>query len=236
MRLDSYIFETNKLKSRTYAQSLIKSGHVRVDGKIIFTCAFEVPDGANIEIMKVESFASAGGAKLEKAIKHFNIMVEGLSCIDLGCSNGGFTDCLLRHGAKSVLGVDVGECALDSDILNSGKVRFLRANARELLNYNLGEFDFLCADLSFISLTLVMPTIYGLLKESGEAVLLIKPQFEVGKSGINKHGIVKDENQRLFAVDKIKNFAAALGFTVKGTVEAPLVEAKNIEYLIYLKK
>ena len=166
----------------------------------------------------------------------FGVDVKGLSCADIGCSNGGFTDVLLRHGAASVLAVDVGECALPKDILEDGRVRFLRANARALPR-ELDKVDFVCADVSFISLKLILGEIYALLKREGSAVVLVKPQFEAGQGALNKSGVVKSETLRRQVLDSVKLFAEGVGFEVAGEDVSPIRYAdKNIEYLLYLKK
>lgn len=235
MRLDKYIQEKFNLKSRTYAENLIKTGAVLVDGKIVTKSGQEVGESAEIQIADDKQYASQGAYKLEKAIDVFSLEVQGLDCADIGCSNGGFTDCLLRHGAKSVLAIDVAECALEQKLLQSGKVTFLRANARELPP--LDKVDFLCSDLSFISLKLTLPSMYSLLKEGGDAIVLIKPQFELDKSALNKNGIVQSEKLRQRAVDAVKGYAISSGFQIKGVDVSPIrYENKNVEYLLYLQK
>lgn len=132
MRIDKYIQDKFNLKSRTYAENLIKTGSVLLRGKVVTKSSLDVGENDDIEIVNDENYASQGAYKLEKAFDDFSLDVNGKNCADIGCSNGGFTDCLLRHGAKHVLAVDVADCALDSKLLESGKVDFLKANAREL--------------------------------------------------------------------------------------------------------
>ncbi len=236
MRFDKYIQEKFNLKSRTYAENLIKTGCVLLNGKKVSKTSTDVCDSDVVEILDDKQFASQGAYKLEKAFDTFNIDVSGLSCADIGCSNGGFTDYLLRMGASSVLAVDVGECALPDETLNSGKVRFMRANARELPN-NIELVDFLCADLSFISLKLVLPQMYKIMKAGAHAAILVKPQFELDKSALNKNGIVMKEKDRQKALTNVKSYALSCGFEIVGETVSPIrYENKNVEYLLYLKK
>lgn len=236
MRLDKYIQDKFNLKSRTYAENLIKTGRVMVDGKIARKTGLDVSENFDIAITQDEGYASQGAYKLEEAFDCFSLDVIGKNCVDLGCSNGGFTDCLLRHGAKSVLAIDVADCALEQFLLDSGKVTFLKANARELPN-DLGEYDFVCGDLSFISQKYILPSVYKLLKNGGEAVMLIKPQFELDKSALNKSGIVTDGKLKEHAIALVKSYALDCGFQIIALATSPIrYENKNVEYLIRLKK
>ena len=236
MRIDKYIQEKFNLKSRTYAENLIKTGRVFLNGKVVSKSSLDVLDGDEIEIINDENYASQGAYKLEKAFEDFSLDVSGKDCADIGCSNGGFTDCLLRHGAKNVLAVDVADCALDKRLLDSGKVTFLKANARELPS-ELNKVDFLCSDVSFISLTYVLQSMFDLLKDDADAVVLIKPQFELDKSALTKSGIVTDEKLRKRAIEKVKAFAISLGFEIIDLSTSPIrYESKNVEYLLHLRK
>ena len=236
MRIDKYIQDKFNLKSRTYAENLIKTGSVLLRGKVVTKSSLDVGENDDIEIVNDENYASQGAYKLEKAFDDFSLDVNGKNCADIGCSNGGFTDCLLRHGAKHVLAVDVADCALDSKLLESGKVDFLKANARELPK-NLEKVDFLCGDVSFISLKYVLQSMFDLLKNGGEAVVLVKPQFELDKSALTKSGIVTDEKLRKIAVESVKSYAISVGFEILDLSISPIrYENKNVEYLLYLKK
>ena len=236
MRIDKYIQDKFNLKSRTYAENLIKTGSVLLRGKVVTKSSLDVGENDDIEIVNDENYASQGAYKLEKAFDDFSLDVNGKNCADIGCSNGGFTDCLLRHGAKHVLAVDVADCALDSKLLESGKVDFLKANARELPK-NLEKVDFLCSDVSFISLKYVLQSMVDLLKNGGEAVVLVKPQFELDKSALTKSGIVTDEKLRKRAVESVKSYAISVGFEILDFSTSPIrYENKNVEYLLYLKK
>lgn len=236
MRIDKYIQDKFNLKSRTYAENLIKTGSVLLRGKVVTKSSLDVGENDDIEIVNDENYASQGAYKLEKAFDDFSLDVNGKNCADIGCSNGGFTDCLLRHGAKHVLAVDVADCALDAKLLESGKVDFLKANARALPK-NLEKVDFLCSDVSFISLKYVLQSMFDLLKNSGEAVVLVKPQFELDKSALTKSGIVSDEKLRKRAVESVKSYAISVGFEILDLSTSPIrYENKNVEYLLYLKK
>ncbi|MBO4535305.1 MAG: TlyA family RNA methyltransferase, partial [Clostridia bacterium] len=183
-------------------------------------------------------FASLGGLKLEEAITRLSVPVEGVA-VDIGASNGGFTDCLLRHGAERVYAVDVGECALPTELRADPRVVVMDdTNARDLKVKDFpSPMDTAVCDVSFISLTLILPVIADLLKEGGHAVVLVKPQFEVGKQGLTKSGVVKDERTRLKALAKVKSCAESLGLKVHGECPVPkLFEDKNVEYLLHLVK
>ncbi len=236
MRLDKYLQQHFSLKSRTYAENLIQTGAVLLNGEVAKKPSADVDDCDVIEILDTANYASQGAYKLEEAFCQFSLDVEGEDCADIGCSNGGFCDCLLRHGANSVLAVDVAECALPQNLLSNEKVTFLRANARDLSSSDY-QVDFVCCDVSFISLKHVLGGIYSILKSSAQAVVLVKPQFELDKSALTKNGIVKSEKLRARAVEAVKGYAIENGFEILGIKNAPIrYENKNIEYLLWLKK
>lgn len=187
-----------------------------------------------IKVIDDEGYASQGAYKLIEGLKVFGVDINGKDAVDIGCSNGGFTDVLLRNNVKSVLAVDVADCALPESILSDNRVTFLKANAREL---SVSPVDFACTDVSFISLKLILPTIYNALKSGGECIALIKPQFELGKSALNKKGIVLSEKDRLRAIESVKGYATDIGFEVIGVTPSPVFyDNKNKEYLLYVKK
>ena len=236
MRLDLFLYTTYNLKSRTYAQELVKKGKVKVNGDVVSKVSLEVSEKDNIEVNLEESFASQGAFKLKKAIEEFNISVDGKICADFGCSNGGFTDILLRNNAKLVYAYDVGECALEKSLLDSGKVIFIKQNLRELPD-DVTPVDFVCCDVSFISLQLIIHSIFKVLKARGEGVALIKPQFEAGKKYLNKSGIVKDKKIHEKIKEDVCACLEATGLKVKGITTSPIFyENKNIEYLVYFQK
>lgn len=234
MRLDKFLTEKQNLPSRTYAENLILKGKVAVDGKIVTKPSYNVEESAIIEIIEDEGYASQGAYKLIEGLRVFSVNVGGKDAVDIGCSNGGFTDVLLRNGVKSVLAVDVADCALPEHILSDDRVTFLKANARDL---TIAPVDFACTDVSFISLKLILPTIYNALKSDGECIALIKPQFELGKSALSKKGIVLSEKDRQKAIDTVKGYALEVGFEILGVTPSPVYyDNKNKEYLLYVKK
>ena len=236
MRLDVFLFSKGYASSRTRALNLIKLGGVSVNGKVAMKASMEISDLDEVKVEDVIQFASLGGLKLAYALKTFDVGYLGV-CVDLGSSNGGFCDVLLRAGAEKVYAVDVGECALPEEMQSNERVVVMdRTNARDT-GLPEGAADTVSADLSFISLTLVLPEIYRLLRDGGKGVLLVKPQFEVGKSGLTKSGIVKDAKTALKGVEKVVSEAKRLGFKVKGNVPIQkLFEDKNVEYLLYVEK
>lgn len=207
---------------------------MKVGGRVILKPSYDVDDEAEIEIISDEGYASQGAYKLIEGLKVFGVNVKGKDAIDIGCSNGGFTDVLLRGGVKSVLAVDVADCALPPEILSDDRVTFLKANARDL---TVTPVDFACTDVSFISLKLILPTIFNALKQGGECIALIKPQFELGKSALNKKGIVLSEKDRQKAIEMVKGYALECGFVVLGVTQSPVFyDNKNKEYLLFVKK
>lgn len=219
------------------AQQLIKDGIVFVNGKNITKAAFNVEDTDVIEIRgELPRYVGRGGLKLEKAVECFEIRLKGCTCIDVGASTGGFTDCMLQNGAEKVYAVDVGSNQLDEKLRNDGRVISLENTDIRAAERKIPEkADFITVDVSFISLKIVLPEVKKLLKESGTAVALIKPQFEVGKSGIGKRGVVKNPSLREKAVKEIKEFSESIGFKCGGLTQSPIEGGDgNIEYLICL--
>ncbi len=236
-RLDVEMVSRAVVKSRSLAQSLIKDGMVFVNGCNVNKASFGISDEDVIEIRgELPKYVGRGGLKLEKAIDVFGVNLSGLVCIDVGASTGGFTDCMLQKGAKTVYAVDVGRDQLDEKLRNDKRVISLEGTDIRFAAEKIPEkANFISADVSFISLKLILGTIKLLLKKEGKAVALIKPQFEVGKSGIGKGGIVKNPLLREKAVKEIKEFAEALGFRCEGLTESPVKGGDgNTEYLIYL--
>ena len=236
-RLDTELVRRSLAKSRTSAQGLIKDGIVYVNGSQMLKPSFEAADSDEITIQgDLPKYVGRGGIKLEKAITDFSIALNDCTCIDVGASTGGFTDCMLQHGAKLVYAVDVGSNQLDKKLRTDKRVVSLEnTDIRNAADKIPQKADFITIDVSFISLKLVLPAAQHLLKTGGSIVALIKPQFEVGKSGLGKHGVVKDESLRKQAAEEIKQFAADLGFTVNGIITSPITGGEgNIEYLIHL--
>ena len=239
MRIDVFLTETGLSRSRSHAQNLIKLGKVLVNGKIVTKASLEVDDAMEIFVDDKDDFASLGGLKLQKAIDSFKIDVNDKVCIDIGASNGGFTDVLLRSGASKVYAVDIGECALPLEMAEDDRVVVKdRLNARYLTFEDIGvKADLITIDVSFISLTLIIPALLQFLKEDSVIIALLKPQFEVGKAQLTKNGIVKNAKATAMAISKITEFATSLGLSCSMPLEAPHpFEYKNREYLLLLHK
>lgn len=236
MRLDVYLTENGMCKSRTAAQSLIKSGGVSLNGKACAKPSQEVAEADKVEITVEQlRYAGRGGLKLEAALEQFRLDITGAECIDIGSSTGGFTDCMLQHGAAKVYAVDVGRDQL-VDFLRSDP-RVVSMEQTDIRTAELPQVDFIGTDVSFISLKLILPHIFRLLKSGGRAVALIKPQFEAGKANLSKKGIVRDERVRLKIRDDIAGFARGCGFAVSGMTPSPITGGDgNVEYLMCLEK
>ena len=237
MRVDLYL--SNMLNiTRAKAQHMIDDSFVQVDGKIITKSAYDVDDTSDIKILDTFKFSSLGGDKLYKALLDFKYDLNGKTCADIGASNGGFTDCMLKNGAKKVYAVDVGECAFDEILKNDSRVIIKdRTNARYISKETFGELvDFACIDVSFISLKLILPAVYNVLKSGGDIIALIKPQFEAGSKYLSKKGIVTSEKIREQVCEDIKKFAINLGLKFVDITTAPIKPNKNVEFLIFLYK
>ena len=235
-RLDVELVSRKLVKSRNVAQQIIKEGIVFVNGKASGKASAEVSEIDIIELKgDLPRYVGRGGLKLDKAISEFGIDLKEKVCIDIGASTGGFTDCMLQNGANLVYAVDVGRDQLDADLKNDSRVISLeQTDIREAKGKISQKADFISIDVSFISLRTVLPFALDLLKPTGSIAALIKPQFEVGKSGLGKNGIVKDPKLREKAVIEIKECASFLGLKIAGTVQSPIAGGDgNIEYLIY---
>ena len=239
MRIDVYLTEIGLARSRTHAQNLIKLGKVIVNDVIVSKASLDIEGTGNIIVDDKDDYASLGGLKLQKAIKHFDVAVKDKVCIDIGASNGGFTDVLLRNGAKTVYAVDIGDCALPQEMVDDDRVVVKdKLNARYLAFEDIGvKADFITIDVSFISLTLILPALMQFMKDDTIIIALIKPQFEVGKSMLTKTGIAKNQKAIDGAIKKVVDFASQLGLHAKDVIDAPHpFENKNKEYLAYLHK
>ena len=224
--------------SRSQAQGLIRTGKVSAaDGKLLEKPGQQVDEGTAVVIDEGPRYVSRGGQKLEAALKHFGIDVEGKVAIDVGASTGGFTDCLLQGGASKVYAVDVGYGQLDWNLRQDDRVVVLeRTNIRHLRPDALDERpNFFTADCSFISLRLVLPAVKGLVELGAEGVVLIKPQFEAGKEQVGKGGVVRDEAVHREVVESVLDFARQVGFESRGVIPSPLLgPAGNREFLAHL--
>ena len=237
-RLDLLLVEKGLATSRTQAQALVMEGKVRVSGQTEYKASRQVDSEAAVEIEQPPRFVSRGGEKLEGAFALWGgLSAEGRICLDVGSSTGGFTDCLLQHGAKMVMAVDVGTNQLAYKLRTDPRVWVKENyNARFMKSADLPEIPTLAVtDVSFISLRLILPPIVDVLASGGEIVALIKPQFEVGK-GNAPGGLVRDEKLRVEARDGIVAFAKSeLGLELLGLEESPIrgKEMGNVEYLSY---
>ncbi|MCL5745889.1 MAG: TlyA family RNA methyltransferase, partial [Acidobacteria bacterium] len=213
-RLDQLLVEKGLAENRTKARALILAGQVLVNGQKGAKAGEDVPLDSRIEVLQPLRYVSRGGLKLEGALDHFGIAVESCVCLDLGSSTGGFTDVLLQRGAARVYAVDVGAGQLDWKLRNDPRVVLKEGvNARYLQFDDIGErVDLAVCDVSFISVTLIVPVLPPLLKENGEMVILIKPQFEVGRGQVGKGGIVRDPELHRAACARVEQAVQQLGF------------------------
>jgi len=237
-RLDLLLVRRGLCPSREKAQRLIMAGQVFCGGtrleKASQTFAADVP----LEVREGERYVGRGGLKLEHALRYFGIDPAGLICLDIGASTGGFTDCLLQHGAAKVYALDVGHGQLDWKIRNDPRVVVMEhCNARHLRAGDLPEKPQLAVfDVSFISLTLVLPPVAELLTDGGVMVALIKPQFELSREDVGRGGVVRDAAAHARAVDKIRDFCATRGWAWSGVTDSPITGADgNREFLCLVK-
>lgn len=239
-RLDVALVEQGLAESRQKAQALIMAGQVYVNGQKETKAGAPVGEEAAVEVRgKALPYVSRGGLKLEKAIALWPIGLSGAVCADIGASTGGFTDCMLQNGAKLVYAVDVGYNQLDYRLRTHPQVVCMeRTNARYLTREQIPEaLDFFSVDVSFISLSLILPALGPLLRDGGQGVCLVKPQFEAGKEKVGKKGVVRDPAVHREVLERFLDHAAQAGFTVKDITFSPIRGPEgNIEYLGYLEK
>ncbi|MEA5533760.1 TlyA family RNA methyltransferase [Crocosphaera sp. XPORK-15E] len=240
-RLDTLLVERNLCSSRQQAQGLIRAGEVRVNQQIIDKPGTEIDTAADIQLQAKPPYVSRGGQKLEKALKVFKVAVEGRICLDGGISTGGFTDCLLKAGAKQVYGIDVGygqvawSLRQDQRVILKERTNF-RYLTPDLLYQDDTRADLGVMDVSFISLTKVLEALWNLLVVPKEVILLVKPQFEVGRSRVGKKGVVRDPKDHAQAITQVLQTAYDLGWYYCGLVKSPITgPAGNIEYLLWLR-
>ncbi len=239
-RLDVAVFEGGYAPSREKAKAIIMAGLVYVNNQKVDKAGFDLKEGDVLEVRgKTLKYVSRGGLKLEKAMECFPITLADKICMDVGASTGGFTDCMLQNGAKKVYSIDVGYGQLAWKLRTDDRVVNLeRTNFRYVDNTVVKDkIDFSSVDVSFISLSHILPVLSTLLNDTGEAVCLIKPQFEAGKEKVGKKGVVRDLNVHLEVVKKVIGLALDNGFDVLGLEFSPIKGPEgNIEYLIFLKK
>ena len=242
-RVDKLLVERGLVESRTKAQALVMAGVVLINEQRASKPSDLVPADANIRIKHAEDPASRyvgrGGLKLEAALDQFKLDVTGLYCLDVGASTGGFTDCLLQRGARRVVALDVGHNQIDWRLRQDDRVDVREGvNARYLRADDFSEkFDLAVMDVSFISVTKVIPAIVSLLTATGQLIVLIKPQFEVGKGEVGGGGVVRNPEQRTKVVEMVNVHAEQFGLLKRGLIESPIRGAEgNIEFLAWYQK
>jgi 23S rRNA (cytidine1920-2'-O)/16S rRNA (cytidine1409-2'-O)-methyltransferase len=238
-RLDKIVFDRGLAESRARAQAMIIAGQVLVREQRVDKPGQMIDSNAEIRIKgETLRYASRGGLKLEAALRHFEVSADQKTCIDIGASTGGFTDCLLQHGAKEVWAVDVGHNQLAWRIRQDPRVTALEGqNARELNPDQFPvRFDLATVDVIFISITKVLPALLSCLKPTADCVALIKPQFEVGKGEVGRSGVVTDPGKHRRVLTEVLESAAATGFVAIDLIESPILGAEgNREFLAHLK-
>ena len=245
MRLDNYLVEFKSVKSRSWAKKLINEQKVLVNNIPAKKAGLEISDKDEVSLLEDFKYVSRAGYKLEKALDEFKITVKGRVCLDVGASTGGFTDCLLQNGAQHIFGIDVGFDQMVPELRNNPKVTCLeKVNARmldDLIRTKLLEPfnpipDLIVADLSFISLTLVLKAVVNAVATKSEFIILIKPQFELGKEALNKKGVVSDNRVRIRALNKITDFCKENNWQVLGATQSPIKGGDgNVEYILHFK-
>jgi 23S rRNA (cytidine1920-2'-O)/16S rRNA (cytidine1409-2'-O)-methyltransferase len=237
-RIDKLLVAKGLADSRTKAQAMVMAGVVLVDNQRVEKPSDQFLLDAPVRIKDADNpaakYVGRGGLKLEAALRQFQIDVTGLTCLDVGASTGGFTDCLLQHGASHIFAIDVGHNQLDWRLRNDPRVDVREGvNARYLQPDDFPvKFDVVVVDVSFISLTKVLPALGPLLKSDGKLIALIKPQFEVGRGEVGSGGIVKDPAQHERVVQEVTDFAGTIGLKCRGSIESPIHGAEgNVEFL-----
>jgi len=236
-RLDILLVSRGLAESRAKAQSLILAGQVFSNQQRLEKAGLLVPTDIPLTIKENMPFVSRGGFKLAAALDHFKIEVDGKICLDIGASTGGFTDCLLQRGAARVVAVDTGHGQIDWKLRQDARVELREnVNARYLQPADFDEpFGIVTVDVSFISLTRILPVVPPLIERDASVITLIKPQFEVGRGEVGKGGIVRDEAAQKRVVNEILNFAVTLGFRSRGVIDSPILGVDgNREFLACL--
>jgi 23S rRNA (cytidine1920-2'-O)/16S rRNA (cytidine1409-2'-O)-methyltransferase len=240
-RLDKLLVERGLAASRERAQAMILAGKVLVNEQKVEKAGAAVDATAALRILGEDiQYVSRGGVKLEKALEHWGIVVRDRVCLDVGASTGGFTDCLLQHGAARVIAIDTGYGQIAHRLRQDPRVRLLeRTNARYLKPQDVGEpVDFVSVDVSFISATLVLPAVIGAAlgpaRRRLQVVVLVKPQFEAGRNAVGKGGIVRDRQAQLAAVEKVRRAVLELGASRTDVLDSPILGAEgNREFLLH---
>ncbi len=239
-RLDILLLDRGLATSRQKAQAIIMSGIVYVDGQKEDKAGSTFDENCDIAIRgNTLRYVSRGGLKLERAMEVFDIKLEGRVCMDVGASTGGFTDCMLQNGATKVYAIDVGHGQLDWKLRNDSRVICMeKTNIRYVQPSDIADMPHMCSiDVSFISLSKVLPAVRNILDDDGCVVALIKPQFEAGREKVGKHGVVRDRNVHVDVIENAYGYANQNGFDICGLTYSPIKGPEgNIEYLYYLKK
>ena len=239
-RLDVVLVKKGLASSREKAKAIIMSGIVFVDGQREDKAGSTFDEKQEIVVKgKTLKYVSRGGLKLEKAMNNFDIVLKDKVCMDVGASTGGFTDCMLQNGAVKVYSVDVGHGQLDWKLRNDERVVCMeRTNMRYMTEDDIDEkASFVSIDVSFISLTKILPAVYRILNMGGEVVALIKPQFEAGREKVGKKGVVREKSTHIEVIEKVTDYAVSIGFEVAALEFSPIKGPEgNIEYLVHLKK
>lgn len=236
-RLDVLLVEKGLFASREKAKTSIMAGIVFVDGERSDKAGNMIDTGAEITVKEnICPYVSRGGLKLEKSMKLWGITLGDNTCMDIGASTGGFTDCMLKNGAKKVYAVDVGYGQLDYKLrIDERVVNMEKCNIRYIDKATIDPIDFISIDVSFISLKLVLPVAAALLKENGRLVCLVKPQFEAGREQVGKKGIVRDKKVHIQVIENVIKYSIESGLKPAGITYSPIKGAKgNIEYLLYI--
>ena len=245
VRIDKLLLDRGIVPSRERAQALVLAGKVLVNGQKTEKAGAAVDAQSEIRLLGEDlEYVSRGGLKLERALEHWKIEVQGLVCLDVGASTGGFTDCLLQHGAARVIAIDTGHGQIAFQLRQDPRVRLLeKTNARYLTREQVGEFvDLIAMDVSFISATLVLPSVIAAAfpddaaRRGREMIVLVKPQFEAGRENVGKGGIVRDPEVQQQCVRKVQEAIKALGSVSIDVIESPILGAEgNKEFLLYAK-
>lgn len=239
MRLDVFLAEQRLAPSRSRARTMIEAGDVSVNGTPVLRPSFAVEGDEDIKVTDSLRYVGRGGLKLEAALEAFAVSPEGKVALDVGASSGGFTDCLLQHGASYVFAVDSGSGQLSPKLQADTRVESREnSNARYLTRADFSPVPTLVVmDVSFISQTLIHPALARVLENGGELITLIKPQFEAGRAAVGRGGIVKSEKDRKAAVERVVSSAEACGFKFRGVIPSPIRGGDgNIEFLAYFIK
>lgn len=236
-RLDLLLLERKMASTRTKAQELIRNGKVLVAGNVCDHPGEKIAEDSLVELVEQEHpYVSRGGLKLEGALRAFGIPVKGRRALDVGQSTGGFTHCLLMNGAAEVVGIEVGHGQIAEPLRADPRVRTLEHQDIRELKPEIGSFSLCAVDLSFISLTLVIPKLSAFLENEADIILLVKPQFEVGPDNLGSGGIVRDPKQREGALRKVEQACRDAAFTVAGSIDSPVEGGDgNREYLLHLR-